>query len=109
MEPLTPEYTQQTLQKIQDLPPDADRAVIEETAQRLHSLNWQPVLLSEPPDFLTITKAGLEQFIANLVNDGQPHSQQELSLLSYHFHLLQQLRTDVPEAWDEINELMDDD
>ena len=109
MEPLTPEYTQQTLQKIISLPDDADRAVIEETAQRLRSLNWQPILLSEPPDFLTITKPGIEQFIATLVNDGKPHSRQELSLLAYHFRLLQQLRANVPEAWDEVNELMDDD
>lgn len=109
MEPTTPEYTQEILQKFQDLPPDADAAVIEETAQRLRTMNWEPTLLAAPPGFLTITKNNLMQFIANLVNNGKNHTKQDLSLLLYHFTLLQKLRTDDAEAWDEVNELMEDD
>jgi hypothetical protein len=32
-----------------------------------------------------------------------------LNLLLYHYRLLRRLRDDEPEAWDEVNELMEDD
>ncbi|HKL22090.1 MAG TPA: hypothetical protein VJ904_09805 [Tichowtungia sp.] len=36
-------------------------------------------------------------------------TEQHLNLLFYHYALLQRLRRNQPEAWDEVNELMEDD
>lgn len=109
MKPLTPEYTAQVLQQLQELPPDAADAAIAETADRLKAMNWQPTLLADPTDFLTLTKDKLKTFIEQLTADGNDLTEQHLSLLLYHYRLLQRLRNDEPEAWDEINELMEDD
>lgn len=108
-EPTTPEFTQDILDQIQKLPPDSAEAAIQQTAQRLRNMNWEPTLLVTPPDFLTITKTRLLEFVAQLVVNGKEHTKQDLSLLLYHYRLLQNLRTDQPDAWDRINELMEDD
>lgn len=109
MEPLTPEYTRSILQQIQELPPDAEPGAIEETAGRLNAMNWQPTLLTDYPDFVTTTRDELRQFIEELTDKRDDLTEQHLSLLLYHYRLLQRLRTDDPEAWDEVNELMEDD
>ena len=72
-------------------------------------MNWQPTLLADPPDFLTLTKDKLKAFIEQLTANSKDLTEQHLSLLLYHYRLLQKLRNDEPEAWDEINELMEDD
>ena len=108
MKPLTPEYTEEILHKIETLPPDADPAQIEETAKSLQAMNYQPVLLNDVPDFFHMTKNGLVQLVVDVA--GQPEvTEQHLNLLYYHYSLLQRLRNNQPEAWDEINELMEDD
>lgn len=109
MKPLTPEYTAQIQQQLQELPPDAAEATISETADRLAAMNWQPTLLADPPDFKTLTKDKLKAFIKQLTASSKDLTEQHLSLLLYHYRLLQRLRNDEPEAWDEINELMEDD
>jgi len=109
MKPLTPEYTKQVLQQIQELPPDLDKDAIEQTAERLEAKNWQPMLLTDVPDFLTITRDELYAYIEQLTADRDDLTEQHLSLLLYHYRLLQNLRNDKAEAWDEINELMEDD
>ena len=108
MKPLTPEYTQAVLHKIEALPPDTDPSAIEEAASELELMNYSPLLLNDVPDFLRIKKAELVQLIVDLA--GKPETtEQHLSLLHYHYALLQRLRRNEPEAWDEVNELMDDD
>lgn len=109
MKALTPEYTQQVLQQIQDLPPDAEVTAIEQTAEQLKAMNWQPILLTDLPDFVRFTKEKLLVFIEQLTANKQDLTEQHLSLLLYHYRLLQRLRNDESEAWDEINELVEDD
>jgi hypothetical protein len=109
MKPLTPEYTEQILQQIAEFPPDAEEAAIHETADRLKAMNWQPTLLAGPPDFLTITRDQLKAFIEQLTAGRNDLTEPHLNLLLYHYRLLRRLRDDEPEAWDEVNELMEDD
>jgi len=108
MNPLTPEYTQKILQQTEALPADSDSAQIAETAGELQAMNYQPMLLNDAPDFLKLTKAGLVQMIVD-VAEKPDATEQHLSLLLYHYTLLQRLRRNEPEAWDEVNELMEDD
>jgi len=97
---------------------------IEKTAARLEGMNFSPTLLFPVPDFLRITRNKvLEEFDrisaldrSELIHMGMPEKENEenfkkkqLSLLTYWYLLLNQLRRDVPEAWDEINELYEDD
>ncbi len=104
----TPEYTQGILHKIEVLPPDAAPAEIEQTAAELQAMNYQPTLLNEVPDFFHMTKPRLVQLVVDVA--GRPEAtEQHLSLLLYHYTLLQRLRRNEPQAWDEVNELMEDD
>jgi hypothetical protein len=110
MNPLTPEYTQEILSKINALPADTVTDQIKETAAELELMNYRPLLLNDVPDFLHLTKSGLIQFIKKITdNPPRPLTEQHLSLLLYHYDLLQRLRRNEPEAWDEVNELMEDD
>lgn len=109
MNPLTPEYTQTILEKINSLPPDVSSAEIEDTVKELDAMNYQPMLLNDVPDFFHLTKERLSSFISKLTADAKDLTEQHLSLLFYHYALLQRLRRNEPEAWDEVNELMEDD
>jgi hypothetical protein len=109
MNALTPEYAEQILQKISALPSDESLEQIAHTAARLRAQNFQPVMLVDVPGFLEITRDRLVAFIKDLVESTPDLTQQHMDLLLYQFRLLQRLRRDEPEAWDEINELMDDD
>lgn len=97
---------------------------IEKTAARLEGMNFSPTLLFPVHNFLRITRSKvLEEFDrishlnhSQLVEMGIPkkedenqYKEKQLSLLAYWYLLLNQLRRDVPEAWDEINELYEDD
>ena len=66
MNPLTPEYTQTILEKINSLPPDVSSAEIEETACELQAMNYQPMLLNDAPAFLKLTKSGLVQMVVDV-------------------------------------------
>lgn len=111
MEPLTPEHVQNIRRQIEALPADASNDQIEKTAHRLESITYQPMLIVEPPDFLRITKDRLLAFIDDLVaNPGETElTEQHLNLLLHHYKLLQRLRRDDPDAWDDISELMEED
>jgi hypothetical protein len=108
MNPLTQEYTKTILEKIESLPPDPGPTSIEETAKELQAMNYQPMLLNDAPGFLELTKSGLVQMVVD-VAEKPDATEQHLSLLFYHYALLQRLRRNEPEAWDEVNELMEDD
>jgi hypothetical protein len=108
MNPNTPEYTQGILHKIETLPPDAAPAEIEETARELRAMNYQPTLLNEVPDFFHMTKSSLIQQVVDVAGRTDA-TEQHLNLLLYHYTLLQRLRCNEPQAWDEVNELMEDD
>ena len=111
MNSLSPEYIEIIRKQINDLPDDSSPQKIEETAQHLETITYQPMLMVEPPDFLRITKQGLLSFIDELVANqkGKELTEQHLNLLLHHFKLLQRLRRNEPEAWDEITEVMEED
>ncbi len=96
-------------QQIESLPEDADSETIEKTAHHLEKINYQPTLMAEPPDFLRITKDELLSFIDNQLVDKEALTEQSLSLLLHHYRLLQRLRNDDPEAWDEVSEVTEED
>jgi len=111
-------------EQYRDLPDDPPEEVIENTARRLRGMKFSPTLLVEVPDFLHAGKkrilGELERALTldaeELVGAGMnPTSEPEifrlnhLKLLYYFYELLTRLRKDDPLAWDEINELYEDD
>jgi len=95
---------------------------IRQTAEVLKGMNYSPIILTDFDGFLSVNSSrffpGLEQVLnAPDVKESTlpPGETQEsfrhkkASLLLYHYKLLNRLRRDEPEAWDEINELMEDD
>lgn len=109
MDKLTSQYTDKICEDIQALPDDASADQIQQAAERLDAMNYQPILLIEPEDFLHITKDQLISFIREKAQNNNELTEQHLNLLVYQYRLLQRLRRDEPEAWDEVNELMEDD
>lgn len=111
----------ETISRVNQDPPIL---LIEKTASRLEGMNFSPTLLFPIQNFLRITRNRLlEEFDhtcslerSELLEMGMPEKEDEelykdkqLSLMAYWYNLLNQLRRDVPEAWDEINELYEDD
>ncbi len=102
---------EETVARIDSLPQDASVDAIERTAQRLEKLSYAPVLLTEASGFLRYTKDDLRQVCRGIINDESDNEsiKQQIDLLIYHYRLLQRLRRDEPEAWDEVDELVGDD
>lgn len=106
------------------LPKDASHAKIEQTARELELHTFSPTLLIDMPDLI---RAGRHQVSAhathvmNLPDDavelalplfpGDPQQVKlmHLRLLLDQYTLITQLRKGIPEAWDRINELYEDD
>ncbi len=111
MDSLTQKQVDSIRHQIAALPDDPSAEQIERTAHHLETIAYQPILLVEPPDFLRTTKAALLSFIDQLTTDRGKHdlTEQHLSLLLHHFKLLQRLRKDDPEAWDEVAEVTEED
>lgn len=109
MKPLKDETIQTVLQDLETMK-DVSEEQIKQTAARLDAKNYQPMLLTDTPNFLNMTSDELAAHIQELVSARRDElTEQHLNLLIYHFRLLQRLRRDEPEAWDEVNELMEDD
>lgn len=109
---------------LQGFPADAPADKIESTASDLEGMNYEPVLLLQTPGFLRMGRKGLEREIERVraLSDAEmmeagfgPNASfdefkaRHIQLLLYHYGLLCRLRLDVPEAWDTINELYEDD
>ena len=109
MSAVTKQFIEKIYAEIEALPDDAPENKIEVTAARLNGMNYQPILLVDAPDFLTFTKACLLKFVQTLVTEQNDLTKPHLTLLVYQFRLLQHLREDDPVAWDEVNELTEDD
>jgi hypothetical protein len=109
--PLTQEHVDAIRARIRALPADASADQIEQAAHRLHNASYEPVLIHEPPDFLHITKERLLAYIEQLAHKQAEEqvAEQDLNLLVHQFSLLQRLRRDDPDAWDEIAELWQED
>lgn len=109
MNALTDKTIANVLQELETLD-DTSAGQIAQTAEQLEAMSYQPILLTDTPNFLRMTSKELSTHIQELVSNHRNElTEQHLSLLIYHFKLLQRLRRDEPEAWDEINELMEDD
>jgi hypothetical protein len=110
MEKITGKFIKQIRRELQELPPDIRSEQIEATARRLEAQNYSPMLLVEVPGFLRMRRQELIDTVEELIKTRREElTPQHLSLLLYHYRRLQQLRRDDPEAWDVVNELMDDD
>lgn len=98
----------------------SDPKIIEETAVKLLSLNYTPTVIVPVSQFLRMKKLDLLAKIEELIlltdeevyelAPGDRRSSFDLKLqfvasLVYYFKQLARLRRDVPEAWDEVDEL----
>lgn len=106
------------------LPDVVDVACIQQTATRLEGLHFTPTLILPAKRFLYFSKADMLEEIDRVAELTEQEMQQQgveltqgmqevkleqIGLLVYHFKLLTRLRQDIPEAWDEIDELYGDD
>ena len=111
-------------QALARLPADADDARIAVTRRDLERRSFSPAFLLPVRNFLSMKRADLEkavdqvltaddQYLAKRLgsysSDPERIRWTQVSLLIYYYDLLSRLRMDVPEAWDEINELYEDD
>lgn len=112
------------LDKFRNLPEDPAPDAVTQTAEELRMLSFSPTLLIETPEFLYFTKAGIiaeAERIAGLPDERLPEFSSEsfdnsddfrrkhIDLLYYYYDLLARLRLNVPEAWDYVHELYEDD
>lgn len=106
--------------ELEHLPQDSPYLVIEKTAKRLEDMNFSPTLLSDIPDFLRLTNQQILDLFDQTstmplqeshsgIENPEEWKEKQLKLLIYWYRLLVDLRKDVPEAWDEVNELYEDD
>jgi len=108
--------------ELKDLVIVDDPEKIRQTADILKKMNYSPIILTDFDGFLSVNSAdffpGLEKVLnspdvdASALPRGETQESfrsKKASLLLYHYRLLNRLRRGEPEAWDEINELMEDD
>jgi len=103
-------YLKELLREVISLPDDAEQDAIDQTKRELEGYNWSPMLTVDIPDFTSATKPDLIRFLKDLTTEQlKEMNPEDLSLLVYHFKLLQKLRRNEPESWDYITELMVED
>ena len=117
--------TREEIQKqFNALPDDSGEDQIRQTKEDLERRSFSPAFLLPVKNFLTMTKQELKQEIDRVLelddsyllkraggfsNDPKKIRCAHINLLLYFYHLLARLRLNIPEAWDEINELYEDD
>jgi hypothetical protein len=104
--------------------PSHSPETIEATAQRLEKIGYSPMLIIPVENVARFAKddmiremqrtARLDQSDMAALgftedSDLDARKTQQLNLLRYHFALLSRLRSDDPEAWNEVSELYQDD
>lgn len=105
--------------EIRDLP-EVSSEVIEITAKRLEGLSYAPTTIIEPQQFLRATNDDIIEYIrlecirpeadfTDICSEtGKGHQSirlEHISVLCYYYKQLTELRQDIPEAWDEVDEL----
>ena len=105
---------QNLLNLYQALPSDEGVDAIRRTAEILENKNYTPILIYPVRDFTRLKKDDMLKEYYLTMNGGHEGQDPEmrmyhLKLLLYHYQILCQLRKDIPEAWDIINELYEDD
>ena len=111
-------------EKIDLLPEDVPEEIISRTAGELEMLHFTPTLLMDLPGFLYLKKSDIKmeaERILSLDADRLPEydadkfsgiddfKNKQLEMLFFHYELLTRLRAGVPEAWDYVHELYEDD
>ncbi len=107
---------------LKDLVITDDPEKIARTTDILERMKYRPILLSDFKDFISADSKRFFPELEKVLNspdvddsqlpegdDQESFRKKKASLLLYHYKLLNRLRRDEPEAWDEINELMEDD
>lgn len=99
------------LNEIQD---DAPAVNVESTASDLESMNYEPLFLITTAGFFRMKKTDLGVEMNRVLQLAAEEASDEIKfkqieLLAYYYELLCRLRLNVPEAWDTINELYEDD
>lgn len=94
-----------------ELPDDHDDKSIQSTANDLLGMKYTPTLIFETPGFHNMKKGDILSEIDRIESMDEKTEQKitHLKLLIYHYKLLIRLRNNEPEAWDEVNELYEDD
>lgn len=103
-------YLNSIIEEISTLPEDVCKEKIASTKSELEGYNYSPMLTLEVPNFFFATKEDILNFISGISQEKMHELKKEdLSLIVYHYKLLQKLRCNDPESWDHITELMDED
>ena len=103
-------FVKEIAQQITALPEDQSTGIIESTRKELEEYNYMPALTVDVPNFFSATKADIANFISSLIETRATElSNEDLSLIMYHYKLLQRLRCNDPESWHVVAELMDED
>ncbi|MDA3899236.1 MAG: hypothetical protein PF637_01820 [Spirochaetes bacterium] len=110
--------------KIDDLSVVSDEKLCKATEKRLETCSYAPPFLIEIPEFITLDKKGAQKALQTIyeypesvlksypITDNKTVDQvKNITMNAFYkeFALLQDLRNNVPEAWDQINELYEDD
>lgn len=118
------ETREEIQEQLNALPEEAGEEQIRQTKVDLERRSFTPAFLLPVKNFLTMTKQELKQEIDRVLNldesylvkraggfsnDPKKIRCAQINLLLYYYHLLARLRLNIPEAWDEINELYEDD
>ena len=107
---LNTENIRDLMKELNGLPEDSCKDTITSTRKELEGYNYSPLLTIDVPDFLSATRDDIVSFITRTV---ETHADEvdpsDLSLIVYHYRLLQKLRCSDPESWDHVTELMDED
>ncbi len=104
--------------------PSHSPETIDATARRLEKIGYSPMLIMPVENVTRFTKDDMIREMKRTVNldkgdmaalgftedsDLDAKKTQQLNLLRYLFALLSRLRSDDPEAWNEVSELYQDD
>ena len=104
------EYIDKIIEEIKALPEDACKERIESTKSELEGYNYSPLFTLDVPNFFTTTKEDILKFVRSISENRRNEiDEEDLSLIVYHYKLLQRLRCNDPESWDHVTELMDED
>lgn len=97
--------------EIDILPVDASQHDIEITAKTLEGMNYSPNLPIDTPDFLFITRDGIANEYKKVMNSPADETlkKSHLNLLLHQYKFLYRLRINDMDAWDEVNELYEED
>ena len=111
-------------QQLENMETVEDHDLVKNTADRLHGISYAPPFLIEISNFTAMNKKSAIKTLKRLYEYpeieiekfaiARDRSVNQIKIDAMNgfiteYKLLQRLRMDVPEAWDQINELYEDD